>query len=137
MMTKERKDLLQAQITGVLEQEEFVQNLAKSSSAEDVSQLLASYKIEVTADEVIELTKDGNEALASFAESENDELREEDLTDVTGGSKFLRFLGAATLGAAGGAVMGFVCGVCPAATPVCYKIAIGYGIVAGAWVIKG
>lgn len=137
MMTKERKEVLQNQITAILDTEGFIEDLTKAASAEDACRVLAKYNIEAEPDEIGELTNDGNEAIKQYGEKTDDELSEEDLAAVAGGSKFWRFLGAVVVGAAGGAVMGLICGVCPAATPACYKIAVGYGIVAGTWISRG
>ena len=137
MMTKERKEALQAQITEMLDNEVFMEGLAKAASAEDVCQLLAANNIDATAEEVNELTNDGNEALKRMKENNADELSEEDLSSVAGGSIFWRGVAAVAVGVAGGAAIGFICGVCPAATPVCYKIAIGYGFLAAGWINAG
>lgn len=137
MMTSERKETLQRQITDVMDKEGFIENLTKTSSAEDVCQLLAEYNIDTVPTEIDELTNDGHQALKNMRENENDELTEEDLSLVAGGSKFWRFLGAVVVGAAGGMVMGLICGACPAATPACYKIVVAYGLISGAWVSKG
>ena len=133
-MTQERKETLQAQITAVLDNEVFMEGLTKAASAEDVCRLLADYKIETTTEEINELTENGNKALKRMEENVADELEEEDLESVTGGSKFWRGFAAVTGAVAAGAVMGLICGACPAATPFCYKIAVGYGVTAGLWV---
>ncbi len=137
MMTKERKELLQKQITDVLDKEGFIEGLAKAASAEDVCRLLSDFDIQAIPREVEELTNDGNEALKRYAENTGDELSEADLALVSGGGKFWRFLGAAVGGIITGAALGFVCGLNPALTPVAYKIAAGYSVGAGIWVSRG
>ncbi|MBR0216902.1 MAG: Blp family class II bacteriocin [Clostridia bacterium] len=137
MMTNERRETLQKQFAEILEREGFMESLGKCVTTKDVCELLSANGIAITSEEVVELTEQGNEALKEYSEKAHDELDEEDLTDVTGGSKFWRGFAAIAGGAVLGAAAGFVCGMCPGAAPVCYKVILGYSIASGVWVNAG
>ena len=136
-MLQERKEQLQYQINQIMDTDEFLTVLAQSQTAKDVSTSLGQLGISITPDEVNELTEEGNKAIDELKKSQNDELEIEQLEAVVGGSKFWRGVVGLVGGAALGAGLGFICGLNPAFTPVAYKVAVGYGIVAGVWINNG
>ena len=136
-MLQDRKEQLQYQISQIMDTDEFLAILTQSRTAEDVSTSLGQLGISITPDEVNELTEEGNRAIDELKSSQNDELEIEELEAVVGGSKFWRGLASVVGGVALGGTLGFLSALNPAFTPFAYKIAVGYGIVAGAWTSKG
>ena len=120
-MNNERKGALQAEITALMEEEEFFAKLVTCQSAEETQKLLAAQGIEITLEEVTEFTALGENALKNQT---SDELSEDDLDMVAGGGLFKKIKKAAkkTLAfgglALGAAAVGFASGVCPPIAPV-------------------
>lgn len=107
----------------------FSDALVACNRIEQMHALLNENGINITVDEVAEFTAAGGEALKRM---DAGELSAEDLDDVAGGGWFrktVRF-GIVAVGAAG---VGFVCGVCPALTPIAYP----YAIAGAYWVSRG
>ena len=140
-MTNERKELLQEQIADVFEIDAFCDVYPTLTTAEEVREELAKYDVDITVDEINELTAEGASAMASMSDSADLDL--DDLEDVVGGAKkkgkkALKKFGKGVLvfagGAAIGAGLGFLCGACPYLTPAAYKIAVGYSVVGAVWI---
>lgn len=136
-MEMARRNYLQAMFEQEMTNEENCAALLRCDSAEKICELMAAHNIQITPDEVCELTTNGMDAINAMKTAAADELNENDLEMVSGGGKIARFTVSLIGGVALGAGMGFLCGVCPAATPVCYKVAVGYAVVAGTWTAAG
>ena len=128
-MNNERKENLQASIAELIQNEEFFKKLAVCKTIEETQKCLTDAGVSITLEEVKKFTELGTETLKHYS---SDELSANDLDDVSGGGwlrRSARFLASA----AGGAALGFACGVCPALTP-----AIGpYVAVTTLWVAQG
>lgn len=136
-MNSERKVLLQSQITEAMENEDFCRKLFQCEDSIRFSQVLSTYDIYATPEEINELLEAGQAALNQMKDSESQEFSDEQLESVAGGSRFWRGVASVTGGAALGFGLGVVCGVCPAFTPAAYKIAVGYSAVAAVWTANG
>lgn len=136
-MEQARKENIQEKFEALLQSEDFCKELAECDNAEKTCMLLSKHQVDVTDDEINELSTEGMEAMAKMKGSDSAELSIDQLDDVSGGSKWLRGAVSIIGGAAGGFVGGLVCGVCPAATPVVAKAAVGYSIAAGVWISQG
>lgn len=110
-MTNEKFMEIKNRMMQLVEQDEFLEAAQKANSTEDAQQLLASYGIELTIEEVSAFAQIGQEAIQHMKEI--DELDEEMLDTVAGGRfKPLKFLGGCGLTAVGVAFMtigGIVC----------------------------
>jgi len=138
-MEQMRNQTLQAQMNAALENEAFCEKLLRCANAEQVHQVMVDNGMEVTLEEVRQLQAAG-EANIRNMEASDGELDLEMLDQIAGGGKAKRVLrGVASMlgGAALGAGMGVICGVCPAFTPVATKVGVGYAIVATAWTLSG
>ncbi len=136
-MNGERKTQLQQEIAGALEREDFCNDLFTCEEPEKFHCVLAKYGISADISEIEELVLDGKNALNRMKTTGNDELSLEQLESIAGGSKFWRGVASVAGGAALGFGLGMVCGACPAFTPAAYKIAVGYSVAAGVWVVAG
>ena len=135
-----RNEMLREQIAALFDMDGFSEAFFQCGTAENVSKLLAKNGVEATVEELNELEQEGNQALLQMKESADGELSLEQLEDVAGGGRLRRIArGAVSVigGAALGYGMGCVCAACPAFTPVAYKIAVGYSLVCGVWIMKG
>lgn len=136
-MTIERKEMIQEQFEQLMNNEQFCAELAKATTAEAASTLLAGYGVAMTVEEVNELAREGLNNMAAYAEHMDDELAEDQLEAVVGGGKFWRMVGAIGGAVVVGGTLGLISGACPAFTPVAYKIGTGYAFAAGMWVYGG
>lgn len=128
-MNNERKETLQASIADLMQNETFCQKLAACKTTEETQLCLIDAGVSITLEEVEEFTALGTAALKNHSSAE---LSAEDLDEVAGGG-WLGQAGRFLVAAAGGAVLGFACGVCPALTPAIYPYAIGTAL----WVSQG
>lgn len=128
-MTEMKKIALQNEIATMLEDEAFANLLATCNTIEELYQVLVRHGVEITIDEVAEFHAMGEASLKNY---NPDDLSAEDLDNVAGGG-WLKKAGRFLAVAAGGAVIGFAAGVCPALTPAAY----GYAVIGSAWVAQG
>ena len=128
-MNNERKEMLQTSIVELMQNEDFFEKLADCKTIEETQKCLTDAGVSITLGEVKEFTEFGTETLKNYS---SDELSAKDLDEVAGGG-WLRQTGRFLASAAGGAVLGFACGVCPALTPAIYP----YVAVTTLWVAQG
>lgn len=128
-MTEMRKIALQIEITANMENEAFCEALTACENTEQLHSCLLSNGIDITIEEVAEFQALGKADLQNVSTAE----LSADVLDYVSGGGWLRQTGRFLASAAGGAVLGFACGVCPALTP-----AIGpYVVVTSLWVAQG
>lgn len=139
-MTDEKFLEIKNRMMQLVEQDEFLEAAQKANSTEDVQQLLSSYGIELTVEEVSAFAQIGKETIQHMKES--DELDEEMLDTVAGGKfKPLKFLAGCLYTGVGAGMMtigGIVCFVPGGQGAGAACIAVGgAGYIAGLSTIEG
>lgn len=138
-MTNERITAIVSKIDELVMEQEFCNAITEAKRVEDVHQLLLNNNVDITLDEVIELTHAGETALQSIPDDA--ELDMDALSCVVGGVKWGQ-LAAGTISLAAGCGMVFI-GGCVACVPggqlpSAYVIGIGSVFVAvGVFSIRG
>ena len=130
-MTEERKEILKKQISELVQNEEIFATLLACEDVEKVREILNTHNIDVTVEEISEMSAEGELAIKNAQEASGEELDLEKLENVTGGGSFWRGVAAAT----GAAVLGFTLGV--VAAPAAGTIGLGYAAVSAIWVATG
>lgn len=133
-MTDNRKVELANLFVEVLENEEFKTAAAKTHSPIELCELLKANGVNVTVEEVAEMSAEGEEHMTELFDTETGELTETGLDMVAGGGKVkaaVRY--ASSLVGLGG--LAFVLGAAGAA--VAPGAVVAGCVIAAAWVIDG
>lgn len=136
-MENTRKEMVLGKISELLENEQFGKKLAECEEIKDICELLKTYGVEASKDEIAEIKAEGDRMIEDYEKSEARELDLEQLDEVAGGGKLGRSLavfgGGLVVAAFGTAAVLY----CPASAPAVYSGVAAYSLAAGKYINDG
>lgn len=138
MITVARKREMGQMLEEALNNPEFEEKMMKVESEDELVVLLNDTGMVISKEEVHDALAEAPEVLSKLVNAETGELTEAGMDLVAGGGKTGRMVVACIGGAIVGGTMGFLTyGSAGLLTPATAKIALGYSVVAAAWVQAG